>query len=525
MFDPLRAKARIIVYTAVAFLFGLGLASGLGWTGSSFAMPTVTHTPQVSQEAVQPALDLSEAFANVAESVTPAVVRIEVRSTARVPQQMRIPEGFRDEFRRFFNIPEDEDLQEHPEIPRLGGGSGFIVSEDGYILTNNHVVGDAEEITVYLTDRREFAAEVVGTDPTTDVAVIKIDEEGLPFMSLGDSDELRVGEWVLAIGNPGFGGPPGQLDYTVTAGIVSAKGRPLQLIGNELQQEGAVDPGFAIEDFIQTDAVINRGNSGGPMVNLRGQVVGINSAILSPTGYYQGYGFAIPVDLASRVMEDLIEYGRVRRAWLGVRIEEVTPEDQEYYNLPEVAGVEIQSITEDSPAEDAGLRPRDIIYQVNGRTVYTPNGLQNLIAQQRPGEEVTLRVYRDGSPRTVRLELGEAPLTVQEQPAAEPEPEESHAEKLGMEVQDMEEIPSSVLSRWGWEEADGVIITGLTPLGPAARQGLAQGLRIREIDEETTENSGDVERLLRDVQAGEIVSLLVEYPDGSTRIVNIRAGG
>ena len=344
MFDPIRAKARVIITTGFGFLGGLALASGLGWTGPSYAMPPVQHAPQISEDAVRPALDLSEAFANVAEAVTPAVVRIEVTATQMVSaRDMQMPEGFR----QFFDMPEGGEPRERQT---QGGGTGFLISQDGYILTNNHVVEGADEIRVYLTDGRYFTAETVGTDPTTDVAVVKIEQAGLPFLSLGKSESLRVGEWVLAIGNPGFGGGASRaddLDYTVTAGIVSALGRPLRLIQSELLQnpEFTENAAFAIENYIQTDAVINRGNSGGPMVNIMGQVVGINSAIFSPSGTYVGYGFAIPIDLAGRVMEDLISYGRVRRAWMGVSIDEVAPEDQEAYNLPEVAGVLVQEAT------------------------------------------------------------------------------------------------------------------------------------------------------------------------------------
>jgi len=434
MYDPLRAKARVIVTIALGFLGGLALASGLGWTGPSYAMPTITQAPQVTEEAIRPALDLSDAFANVAEAVTPAVVRIEVTSVRRArTSSFQMPE----EFRRFFDIPDGQDMQEHPEIPSMGGGSGFIISEDGYILTNDHVVGDADNIRVYLLDGRYFDAEMVGTDPTTDVAVIKIEEQGLHYLSLGTSENLRVGEWVLAIGNPGFGGNPADLDYTVTAGIVSAKGRPLRLIQQELaqsQDESGLDPGFAIEDYIQTDAVINRGNSGGPMVNLRGQVVGINSAIMTPTGYYAGYGFAIPVDLAGRVMEDLIEFGRVRRAWLGVSITAVAPEDQEAYKLPEVAGVLVQGTTEGSPAEDAGIEQGDVIFSVDGTIVYSPNGLQNHIAQKRPRDPVTVRIYREGSPRDLTIRLGEANLTPTEEVAARAPETPAAEEKLGIAV-------------------------------------------------------------------------------------------
>ena len=309
MYDPLRSKAKVVLYVTVAFLFGLGIASGLGWTSVSHAMPAITTAPQVSPEAVQPALDLSEAFTNLAEAVTPAVVRIESRRPRTAsPGLQQDPETLR----RFFpDLPFDPDGgqgQRQPARPSVAGGTGFIVSDDGYILTNNHVVAGADEVTVYFEDRHQYTAEIVGTDPFTDVAVIKIDAPGrLPVMAFGDSDDVKVGEWILAIGNPGFGGAT-QLNFTVTAGIISARGRGLNLLRNDLLNDpryGGDQASWSIEDFIQTDAVINPGNSGGPMVNLHGQVVGINSAIASETGVYQGYGFAIPINLARRVMEDL----------------------------------------------------------------------------------------------------------------------------------------------------------------------------------------------------------------------------
>ncbi len=513
MFDPLRVKARVIVTITVGFVGGLALASTMGWTGPSYAMPAITQVPQVSEEAVRPALDLSDAFANAAESVTPAVVRIEVTSTL---QARSGSEGFWP-----FSDPRSQRGQ---AIPVQSGGSGFLVSENGYVLTNNHVVEDANEIRVYLTDGRYFIADLVGADPTTDVAVVKIDETDLPFLSLGSSEDLRVGQWVLAIGNPGLGGDPDDLDYTVTAGIVSALGRPLSLIRNELFNDpnfGEETAGYAIEDYIQTDAVINRGNSGGPMVNIMGQVVGINSAISSPTGTYVGYGFAIPIDLASRVMEDLIDYGRVRRAWLGVSMDAITPEDTEVYALPQVAGVLIQRITENGPAEEVGLRQSDVLYSVDGQVVYSPNGLQNLIAQKRPGDEVTLRIYRDGSPREIRVRLGEAPLNAPAQ--AMPEPEEPAAEeRLGITVAPLTE---EFLPLTGYEEAGGVIITGVTRLGPADRRGVGRGEKLLSINDEPIETPDDVRRVLRGVEPGQVVSLVLGGPQGTTRVVNVRAGG
>jgi serine protease Do len=509
MFDPLRAKAKVIVTISLGFVGGLGLASGLGWTGPSYAMPTITQVPQVSEEAVRPALDLSDAFANAAEAVTPAVVRIEVTTTSR-SVTLDPFEGFREQ-----------------EMPSLGGGSGFLVSHDGYILTNNHVVGDAEDIRVYLIDGRYYTAAVVGTDPTTDVAVIKIEESELPYLSLGSSATLRVGEWVLAVGNPGFGGGSPQtaddLDYTVTAGIVSATDRPLTLIQNELlgNPESAETAGYAIENYIQTDAVINRGNSGGPMVNIRGQVVGINSAIFSPTGNYVGYGFAIPIDLAGRVMEDIIEYGRVRRAWLGVSITQIVPEDQEVYELPELAGVLIQEVTPGGPAEDLGLRRADVLFSVDGTKVYSPNGLQNLIAQRRPGDRVTLRVFRDGSAMDLPVRLGEAPLSTTTETRSRPEAA-SAEEKLGISVQ---ELTPELARQFRFEEPGGVVITGVTRLGPADRRAIGIGTKILGINNVSVETPDDIRRVLRGVEPGEVVSLFLEFNTGTTRIVNVRTGG
>jgi serine protease Do len=313
------------------------------------------------------------------------------------------------------------------------------------------------------------------------------------------------------------------LDYTVTAGIVSALGRPLRLIQSELQQnpEFAENAAFAIENYIQTDAVINRGNSGGPMVNIMGQAVGINSAIFSPSGTYVGYGFAIPIDLAGRVMEDLISYGRVRRAWLGVSIEEVAPEDQEAYNLPEVAGVLVQEATAGGPAEDAGLRQGDVIYSVNDRVVRSPNGLQNLVAQMRRGDDVTVRIYRNRSPMDIRIRLGEAPLSAA--PPETPEPEApAEQEKLGIGVQ---ELTDEVAGNFGFESGGGVIISEITPLGPAARRLVPRGVKILELNGTAIRTPGDVNAVLQGVNAGDVVSIRLEYPDGTTRIVNVRAAG
>src|SRR5690606_22750186 len=305
MIDPIREKIRPVLLVAMVSVLGVGLARGLErWgpaRGAGLPPGLTAAGPGVELAAPRDARGLSEAFSAIAEAMMPAVVRIQAERSAR--RVVRLPHGQWDDL----GVP---GLPGRRDPALVSGGSGILVSPDGYILTNNHVIEGADRIQVTLLDKRTFEAEVIGGDRTTDVAVIRVRARGLPFLRLGDSDEARVGEWVLAIGNPGFE-QVSTLDFTVTSGIISAKGRPLYIINRELAaQEDAAAP-LAIEDFIQTDAVINPGNSGGPLVNLRGEVVGINTAIASPTGYYQGYGFAIPSNLARRVMRDLIAHGRV----------------------------------------------------------------------------------------------------------------------------------------------------------------------------------------------------------------------
>ena len=512
MYDPLRAKAKVVFLSTVVCLLGLGIASGLGWTRTSHAMPTVLESPQVSPEAVQPALDLSAAFTNLADAVTPSVVRIESRrqgSSADNGQQ--VPEAFR----RFFDVPEGEPR------PRINGGSGFLVSADGYILTNNHVVEGADEVTVYFADRRYFTAEIVGADPFTDVAVIKIETaEELPHMSIGDSDEIRVGEWILAIGNPGFG-TSAQLDFTVTAGIISARGRNVSLLQNDLRNDprfGQSLWGYAIENFIQTDAVINPGNSGGPMVNLQGQVVGINSAIASTTGSYQGYGFAIPSNLARRIMEDLVEYGMVRRPRIGVSITDVEPEDAEVYGLPSVSGVLVQGVQEDGPSRGL-LEMEDVIVAIDGEPVGYVAELQAKIAEHRPGDQVEVTIYRDGRPSDISVELGEAPLN-----NAAPIVSERTAlsdERLGINVEPLE---TELAEEIGYEEPGGVVLREVAPGSPAARRSVAAfaGQKLIRINDDEIDSPEDVRQALDRVEEGQIVSLHFQNPAGIERVVNVR---
>jgi len=513
MYDPLKAKARVVAVGAVALIAGAGIASGLGWTNTSHAMTPIVEGAQVPESAVRPAMDLSDAFTALADAVTPAVVRIESRRTVSGSTSGReVPE----QFRRFFDIPEGEGR------PRssISGGSGFIVSKDGYVLTNNHVVEDATDLRVYFPDRRYFPARVVGTDPFTDVAVIKVDvAEDLPVMSFGDSDELNVGEWIVAIGNPGFGSST-QLDFTVTAGIISAKGRGLQLLQRDLANDPRLGEfqGYAIEDFIQTDAVINPGNSGGPMVNLRGEVVGINSAIATRTGVYQGYGFAIPINLARRIMEDLVEYGHVKRPRIGVTIADVVAEDAEAYGLPSVSGVLVQTVDERGPSAGA-LEQEDVIVALDGQPMGYVSELQAEIAERRPGDEVDLTVYRDGERRTVSVRLEEAPIN--EVPQRVAQRAILASERLGIQVEALDPQRAEAI---GWDDPVGVILTDVAVGSAAERRGVAayRNFKLVRINNASIETPDDVRSALDGVAAGEIVSLHFRHPDGSERVVNVR---
>lgn len=368
------------------------------------------HTGTVSTTAIAPLVETQNAFAAVAQSVTPAVVSIHIEGQRPVSQRMQEMPDFPD--LRQFGFP---DMGGMPHRGRGGqqedqvihaSGSGFIVSPDGTILTNNHVVADANKVTVILSDRREFDAKVVGRDPTTDVAVIKIDGHNLPTVPLGNDETARVGDWVLAIGNP-LG-----LDFTVTQGIISAKGRG--------GLAGLYDSPYAVVDNLQTDAPINPGNSGGPLVNIRGEVVGMNSAIASPTGSYAGYGFAIPVTLVKDVMNQIVQYGHVRRGILGLQLREVTQKDAQSDKLAQggvaqIRGAFVADFPQDgaSPAKTAGIEKGDIIVNADGHDIDHVATLQRVIRSEKPGDVVSLTLVRQGVEKTMHVKLADAPSEVQ----------------------------------------------------------------------------------------------------------------
>jgi len=452
---------KFVSLVGIAFIFGLVFASALHLpaVGGAAERPLLSQTSVLPAQipAARPAADLGDAFAAVAENAKPSVVF--VRAARREPASaLRLPPGFED-FSPFGN----QNQRRRSQIQE-GTGSGFIVSPDGYILTNNHVIASAERVMVRLYDRREFVAKVVGTDPNTDVAVIKIEAHNLPTANLGNSDNTRIGEWVLAIGNP-LGEA---FAFTVTAGIVSAKGRTLA---------GLRTDNYSLQDFIQTDAAINPGNSGGPLVDIRGQVIGINSAIASETGYSAGYGFAIPINLARQVMQQLIESGRVRRAILGIAIQEVSPEDAEKVGLREIKGVVVNDYSprEDSPAQRAGIRPGDVIVELDGKPIESVPQLQQMVGFRKPGETVRVTVAREGGERkTLTVRLTEAPAERREQAVsaedATPDREDRSAkqDQLGISVEPVSSADAKnqrmapVMANGG-----GLIITEVNEDGPA----------------------------------------------------------
>jgi len=519
---------------ATAILTAMAMVVGLGVLGSVFRTteldarapgdlpgeaslqeqdgPGAASSFEVPQDLSQ---RIAGVFVGLAESVTPAVVQVEVRRPG-TPSSMSMP-NLPEPFREFFDIPGGMNAPSQPIPEEMAGGTGFVISSDGYILTNAHVVDQANRIVVNLVDRTSHLAELVGVDPTTDLAVIKVDAGKLPTLSFGSSRDLRVGEPVMAVGNPGFSGNQ-SLDYTVTTGIVSALGRPLSIIRQSLQGDPEL-AGYAIENFIQTDAVINPGNSGGPLVNLQGRVVGVNSAIESSDGHYQGYGFAIPADLAKKVAADLMERGWVRRGWLGISVTGISAEDAEVYRLPRVGGILVQDVVKGGPADKAGLKAEDVLLAVNDVPVQDSGDLQELVAELGPGVRAELELYRGGRRQLVPVLLGEAPFSSQPRSPSTQTANDSEA-LLGMTVAD---LTPDLASDLGFDQSGGVVVTQVTPWSSAMRKGIAPGLKVKEVDHTPIRSAKSFRQALSGLEEGHVVTMEMETPDGTSRIVNLRA--
>ena len=438
--------------------------------------------------------EMSKAFAQIAKKASPAVVGIttEKMVTRRYsPHQSPFGEQFFEEdfFENFFRRRSPHQRSPHQEGKKesrpSGQGSGFIISTDGYILTNNHVITGADTIKVKLADVKDpVEAELVGTDPASEVAVIKIEAENLTPVEFGDSDSLEVGEWVLAIGNP-FG-----LSHTVTAGIVSAKGRSV----------GLAD----YEDFIQTDAAINPGNSGGPLVNLDGKVIGINSAIITRSGGYMGIGLAIPINMAKNVYEQLVESGKVVRGWLGVGIANITPDVAPFFGLAEdTKGVLINQVFEDSAAEKGGLKEGDVVVEFDGIVVDDVDTFRNRVATFKPETKVKMVVLRNKKRRTLTVTLGERPSGGRMAPAGQPD----IVEKLGLTVQNLSD---DLAKRLGLEGLSGVIVTEVEPGSPAAREGITAGTLIMEVNRKQVKNTREFNKVIEEAEKGVPILLYIQ---------------
>ena len=502
--NSIRTRLNLLTATTIAFAFGLGLASALDLTPVSVAATDRRGPEWVIGAPNAPALQQSSGFAEVVERASPAVATIYLEgersvSSRRMPFQL--PPGFFDE-------PQEPDQQ--TEMQRWSG-SGFIVSSDGYVVTNNHVVADADRVDIELADGQRFNdVELVGRDPQTDVALLKIDTEGLTVLPIGSSDDTSVGEWVLAIGSPGFSGLRQiNLSTSVTAGIVSAKGRNIDILRANNQ--------LAIEDFIQTDAVINRGNSGGPLVNASGEVIGINTAILSQTGSYQGYGFAIPMELAREVIDDLIEFGEVRRALIGVSIMDVSAADAKFYGLERVAGALVQSFSgENSPAERAGIELGDVIVGVEGQDVSGVSDLQRRIRAYEPGETVTLNIVRRSTRKKDEAQVRLIDAADQNAIATAPTNREQGPvsnDPLGVEVLGLDELSRSELREYGITpdlELSGVIIVDSDRNGAFSRlfPSGAAGYVITDINGQNIDTLKDYEDAVTSLKPGDAVSIM-----------------
>ncbi len=444
----------------------------------------------------------SNAFVEVAKEVTPAVVSITATKNISLSQmhEGRGSGEFDDFFRRFF--PQDE------EFSQQGLGSGVLIDKAGYILTNNHVIKDASKLEVRLLDKRRFNAEIVGADPLTDVALIKIEGENLPYARLGNSEQVQIGEWVMAIGTP-FGE---MLNSTVTAGIVSAIGRNLGIIN---RQDPNNSNNYKIEDFIQTDAAINPGNSGGPLINLDGEVIGINTAILSNTGSYQGYGFAIPINLAKNITNDLRIFGTVKRGIIGISFQEIQDQkEMKKYQLDNPYGVVIRDFTlgEDSPGKRAGLQKDDVIIAVNDNPIGRSGQLQTIVASKKPGDKIKLTYIRDGKVNNVVVTLGDMPSA----PAPVLVSGQLSFPEIGLGVSDSPHTQERIS-----DEPNGVIVTRVLRNSVAFSNNIKLGDIIYKIEKTEIHGMSDFTEAVEQYRNQSSIVLYIRNEEGH-QLINLR---
>ena len=489
-----KGKKLPLVFTiilSIGFIGGIAFISMVGSaTGKQSGEKTVQErTPSLSPKGRELLNQFSDAFESSAAKVNESVVPIFSEQVTTVENPFgSTNDPFRDFFgdnffKRFFGAP----LQNQKQVVHALG-SGVIVSKDGYIITNNHVVKDAQKLTVVLANKKKYTAKVVGKDPNTDVAVIKIDAKDLPVASLGNSDGVKVGEWVIAVGNP-F-----QLMHTVTAGIISAKGRASVNLAD-------------YEDFIQTDASINPGNSGGALADLDGDVIGINTAIYSPSGGNVGIGFAIPINMARRVMDELIATGKVTRGYLGLLPQDVDDNLAKALNLKSTDGSLVGDVTANGPAEKAGIKRGDVIVAFNGQKITNSTELRNAVAETVPGKEVKVDLIRDGKQVEVTVKVAERPENLASRGSNEGEESGGQtSEKLGLSVQ---ALTPELAKQLGYENDHGVAVTAVTPGSPADDAGIKAGDLIKEVNRKAIHSVEEFTRAVKVIKKGESVAMLV----------------
>jgi len=468
------------------FVFGFTL-----WGNFCCPEDSLGAVSKVSSQSVESLTKIGHAMAEISAAVKPAIVNM---STTRTVKTSGGADPFFDDpfFRRFFG--DKFGRQRQPKEHKSAAlGSGVIVSSDGYIITNYHVVKDADEIKVLLSDKREFSGKVIGSDPKTEISIVKIEATDLPTLKWGDSDALEVGEIVLAVGNP-FG-----LNQTVTMGIVSAVGRA---------NVGIAD----YEDFIQTDAAINPGNSGGALVNVRGELVGINTAIFSTSGGYQGIGFAIPSNMVKSIMDSLVKKGRVIRGWLGVSIQSITPELAKQFNLKGEKGVLVSDVNENGPAEKGGLKRGDIILEYDGKNTDEPSQFRNMVANTSPGEEHSFKVLRNDQVLTLKVTIGELPSDQQQAQSSAYE-----GALRGISVQDITPEIAKKLNIPG--RVKGVIVSDVEEDSPASSV-LMQGDIIQEINRKRVGSAKEYQEVAAGIKKDESILLLV-YRGGSSLFITL----
>jgi len=484
MISKKKQTYRILIFITVWLISGLIFSLNPGLSSHSYAQDS-----KVSEQSIDILTKTGQAMAEIAEAVKPAIVNISTTRTIKIQGR----DQFLDDpfFKRFFG----DQFKMPKERKTAGLGSGVIVSPDGYILTNYHVIKDADEIKVLLSDKRDFKGKVVGTDPKTEIAVIKIEATNLPTIKWGDSNRLKVGEIVLAIGNP-YG-----LNQTVTMGIVSAVGR--------------ANVGIAeYEDFIQTDAAINPGNSGGAMVNVKGELVGINTAIFSTSGGYQGIGLAIPSDMAKDVMDSLIAKGKVVRGWLGVSVQSITPELAKQFNLKEEKGALVGDVVEESPAEKAGIQRGDIITAYGGKKIDEPYQIRNAVANTAPGKEMELTIIREKTTKTIKITISEQPVEMQKPTKGEYDNllRGVSVQNLTLEIYKQLSLPKRL---------KGVVVSDIDEDSPAAMV-LMQGDIIQEINRKKVPSTRDYENIVAKIKPEENILLLI-FRNGSSIYITLSA--